>query len=76
MVKGGYIMDTTKQVKTAATYAGISLAELSRRTGSSPQAFSQRLKADTLRPADLERIAQAIGAQYKSVFIFPDGKEI
>ena len=69
-------MDTTKQVKTAATYAGISLAELSRRTGSSPQAFSQRLKADTLRPADLERIAQAIGAQYKSVFIFPDGKEI
>lgn len=69
-------MDTTKQVKTAAAYAGVSLAEICRRTGTTPQAFSQRLRADTLRPDDLERIAQAMGIQYKSVFIFPDGKEI
>ena len=69
-------MDTTKQVKTAATYAGLSLADLARNIGTSPQAFSQRLKADTLRPADLERIAQALGAEYISLFVFPDGKQI
>lgn len=69
-------MDTTKQVKTATTYAGISLADLARNIGTSPQAFSQRLKADTLRPADLERIAKALGAEYISLFVFPDGKQI
>ena len=69
-------MDTTKQVKTAATYAGISQADLARRIGTSPQAFNQRLTRDALRPADLEKIAAALGAEYISLFRFPDGKEI
>ena len=69
-------MNTIKQVKTAATYAGISQSDLAKRLGTSPQAFNQRLQRDALKPDDLERIAQAIGAEYISLFRFPDGKEI
>ncbi len=69
-------MDTTKQVKAAIAYAATSAAAVAERIGTSPQNFSQRLSRDALRPADLERIADAIGAEYISVFRFPDGKEI
>lgn len=69
-------MDTTKQVRAAAAYAGVSLSSLAQAIGTSPQAFSQRLTANTLRPGDLEKIGQAIGAEYISLFRFPDGRKI
>lgn len=69
-------MNTTNQVKAAAAYGGVTLSRLAQAIGTSPQAFSQRLSAGTLRPDDLEKIAQAIGAEYISLFRFPDGKEI
>lgn len=69
-------MDTNRQIKTACTAAGITLSELANRLETSPQNLSLKLKRDSFRPADLEKIAHAIGAEYISVFRFPDGKEI
>ncbi len=69
-------MDTKKQIKTAFAYAGVTMSEIARRTGMTPQNLNQRITRDTLRADDLQRIAQAMGAEYISVFRFPDGKEI
>ena len=46
------------------------------KAGTSRQNLTQRLNRNGLHPADLEKIAQAIGAEYISLFRFPDGKEI
>ena len=69
-------MNTSRQVKTACAAVGVTLSELAQRLDTTPQNLSLKLKRGTLRPADLEKIAQAIGAEYISLFRFPDGKEI
>ena len=69
-------MDISTKIKLAETYANISEAELSRRIGTTSQAFGQRLKTGKFSSADLEKIAQALGAEFVCKFVFPDGTEI
>ena len=69
-------MDISKKIKMAETYAGISEAELSRRLGTSAQAFNQRMKSGKFSTSDLESIAEALGAEYIFNFKFPDGTVI
>ncbi len=69
-------MDIQKKIKMALACAGISEAELSRRMSTSPSAFNQRMKAGSLKPEDLEKIAAALGAEFVCLFRFPDGTEI
>ena len=69
-------MDISTTIKLAETYANISEAELSRRIGTTSQAFGQRIKTGKFSSADLEKIAQALGAEFVCKFVFPDGTEI
>lgn len=69
-------MDIPMKIKLAETFAGISEAELARRVGSSSQAFGQRMKTGKFSSADLEKIAQALGAEFVCYFKFPNGEEI
>jgi transcriptional regulator with XRE-family HTH domain len=69
-------MNTETLVKMAATYKGISLTELAKACGYSIANFSQRLKRDSFNRVDLDKIANALGAEYKTSFKFSDGKEI
>jgi len=69
-------MDTSKQVRAAIAYAGETISSIAEKAGTSRQNLTQRLNRNGLHPADLEKIAQAIGAEYISIFRFPDGKEI
>lgn len=69
-------MSTTDKVKAAADYAGLSVRQIALKMGTSPQNLNQRILRGTLHESDLQRIAQAMGAEYISVFRFPDGKEI
>lgn len=55
---------------------GISMAELARRVGTSPQNLQQRLKVGKMTEADLQRIAEALGAVYEWRFRYPDGTEL
>ena len=57
-------MDIPKKIKLATTYAGISEAELARRVGSSSQAFGQRMKTGKFSSAELDKIAEALGAEF------------
>ena len=69
-------MDIPKKIKMAESYAGISEAELARRLDTSSQAFGQRMKTGKFSTADLNKIADALGATLVCKFIFPDGTEI
>lgn len=69
-------MDISTKIKLAETYANISEAELSRRIGTTSQAFGQRIKTGKFSSADLEKIARALGAEFVCKFVFPDGTEI
>ncbi len=69
-------MDISTKIKLAETYANISEAELSRRIGTTSQAFGQRIKTGKFSSADLEKIAQALGAEFVCKFVFPDKTEI
>ena len=67
---------TEEQMKMLALHLGISLSELARRCGFTPQNFSQRLRKDNFKPAELKKIAEASGCKYESRFICPDGFEV
>ena len=68
---------TAKQlVSAAASYAGISRAEVARRIGTTPQQLDSKLKIGKLTLDDWEMIMNAIGADFKVTITFPDGREI
>lgn len=69
-------MNIPKKIKLATAYAGISEAELARRVGSSSQAFGQRMKTGKFSSAELDKIAEALGAEFVCAFKFPNGDEI
>jgi transcriptional regulator with XRE-family HTH domain len=65
-----------QSIKTAATYAGLSQADIARKLGMSPQSFNSKLKLSTFKDDDMERIAETVGATYRRYFEFPDGTRI
>lgn len=69
-------MATSEQVKILCIKLGISVSELARLYGSSPQAFSQKLKRDGFTPAELKDIAKAAGCNYESSFVLPSGEKV
>ena len=69
-------MTTSTLVKMAMAYKQVSVAELARRLGTTREALRQRLSRETLKPQDLEKIAEVLGAEFLMTFRFPDGKEI
>lgn len=75
-VQGGVSMDISMKIKLAETYAKMSEAELARRIGTTSQALGQRIKTGKFSSADLDAIADALGAEFVCYFKFPDGTEI
>lgn len=70
-------MDIPMKIKLAETYAKVSEAELARRFGAkSQQAFVQRMRTGKFTSAELEKIADALGAKFEYSFVFPDGTRI
>ena len=54
----------------------ISLAELSRRIGQTPQNFNKKLKRGTVAFEEMIAIAETLDVGYEQAFIFPDGGKI
>jgi transcriptional regulator with XRE-family HTH domain len=75
-VKRGDIVPTSEQIKILCVKLGISVSELARRCGSSPQAFSQKMKREGFTPADLKDVAAAVGCGFESAFILPNGERV
>jgi transcriptional regulator with XRE-family HTH domain len=69
-------MDTKKLIDMAAAYAGKSKSNIAAALGLSPSGFNQRLQNDSLKKADMAKIAEFLGCSYSDGFEFPDGQKI
>ena len=68
---------TIKQkVETACAMAGISVSELGRRIGMSQANISKRLKVGKFTQDEMEKMGEALGAEWRSGFYFPDGNKV
>lgn len=52
------------------------MAELARRIGISPQSLSAKMKRESFTVADLETIAEAVGAEFERKFVLHNGEKI
>lgn len=69
-------MTIAEQIKVLCVRKNISLAELARLTGQSPQNLSSKLKRESFSVSDLEKIADAVGAVYEHKFVLENGERI
>lgn len=74
--KGGGCMTAKQHIEMGIAYCGITNAELARRLGWSPQLLNKRLNTGKFTVEEWQRIAEALGAEYRATFIFPDGKSV
>ncbi len=69
-------MQTSDLIRELCTKKNISISELARRIGQSPQNFGKKLKRETVTLDEMKAIAEVMGVSYESAFVFPDGESI
>ncbi|MDG4511783.1 XRE family transcriptional regulator [Streptococcus suis] len=69
-------MTTAEMNKELCEQMNISVSELARRIGQTPQNFNKKLKRETVTFDDLKTIADVLGVRFEQSFILPDGEEI
>ncbi len=69
-------MTIEEQVKVLCVRSGISVSELARRLGTSPQNFNGKLHRESLSVIDMERIAKVTGTQFRREFVLENGETI
>ncbi|RHP89604.1 XRE family transcriptional regulator [Firmicutes bacterium AM59-13] len=69
-------MTISEQIRVLCIRSNISVAELARRLGKSPQSFNSKLKRESFTIKDLEEIAEATGTSFRRNYILPNGEEI
>ena len=55
----------SEQIRVLCVRSNISVAELARRLGKSPQSFNSKLKRESFTIKDLEEIAEATGTSFR-----------
>lgn len=69
-------MSVSEQLKILCVKLNISVAELGRLSGKSPQAFSQKMKRESFTVQDLKDVAAAAGCKYEGTFVLPNGDHV
>ncbi|MSA69817.1 helix-turn-helix domain-containing protein [Holdemania massiliensis] len=69
-------MTISDQIKVLCVRSNISMAELARRLGKSPQAFNAKLKRKSFTIEELEIIADAVDAKFLRSFELSTGDKI
>lgn len=69
-------MTISEQVKVLCVMNNISIAELARRLGKSPQSFNSKMKRESFTINELIEIADATGSVFERKFILEDGEEV
>ena len=66
----------SEQIKVLCVRQNISVAELARRLGKSPQSFNSKMKRESFTVEELEKIAEVTGVGFERNFILDDGEKI
>lgn len=69
-------MKTSDMIRRLCEQMNISVSELARRLGQSPQNFGKKLKRETITLEELKAIADVMDVKFEQAFILPDGNEI
>lgn len=69
-------MTVSEQIKILCVRNSISVSELARRVGTSPQNFNAKMKRESFTVGDLELIAEVTDSSFERKFILKDGDEI
>jgi transcriptional regulator with XRE-family HTH domain len=64
------------QIRVLCARLNISVAELARRIGQSPQNFGSKMKRETFTISDLEIIADAVDASFERKFVLKSGEKL
>lgn len=63
-------MSIEEKIDIALAKAKMSRSELARRIGTSPQNLHMKIKRNSLKDEDMQKIAEAMGCEWKSDFEF------
>ena len=69
-------MTTSDMIRELCDRMNISLAELCRRIGQTPQNFNKKLQRGTVSYEEMAKIAETLDVGYEQAFVLPDGYEI
>ncbi|MBD5479056.1 MAG: helix-turn-helix transcriptional regulator [Lachnospiraceae bacterium] len=69
-------MTISEQIKVLCVRTNISVSELARRMGMSPQNLNAKLKRETFTVSDLEQIAKVTGTTFERKFVLDDGESV
>lgn len=69
-------MTVSEQIKILCVKLNMSVSELARLNGSSPQAFSQKMKREGFTPNELKELATVAGCRYETAFVLPNGEKV
>lgn len=69
-------MTKSDMIRELCDRMNISLAELCRRIGQTPQNFNKKLQRGTVSSEEMAKIAEALDVGYEQAFVLPDGYEI
>lgn len=69
-------MNTSNLIKDLCKEKGISVAELARRIGQTPQNFNKKLKRETVSTEELMTIANELGVVFEQSYILENGERL
>ena len=69
-------MTTSDMIRKLCNRMNISLAELCRRIGQTPQNFNKKLQQGTVSAEEMIEIANVFGILFEQGFTLPDGQSI
>lgn len=69
-------MRIDESLKIVCVKNNLTMAEIARRLGITPQAFSQKLKRGTISLDDLDNIATVSGCKIKCSFVLANGETV
>jgi Helix-turn-helix. len=69
-------MTTSDMIRELCEKKNISLAELARRIGQSPQNFNKKLKRGTISSEEMITIAEVLNVGFEQAFVLENGEKI
>lgn len=69
-------MTISEQIKVLCVRSNISVSELARRVGTSPQNLNAKLKRESFTIAELENIAAVVDCSFERNFVLTNGDKI
>ena len=69
-------MSTSNLIKNLCKEKRISVAELARRIGQTPQNFSKKLKRETVSTEELMKIADEFGVVFEQSYTLENGEKL